>query len=224
MKNLVIFDLDGTLVNSVYDLADSVNFVLRENGYPTHETEKFYYFVGNGTRKLCERALPENKRTDAEIDRIHEQFLKRYAKNYLNKTVLYDGIKETVNSLVDRGVKCAVASNKTDIFTKEIIDKLFGSGVFSVVIGKREGYATKPDPKIVFEILERTETQKQNAIFVGDSDVDIKTAHNAGLAAVGCLWGFRTYDELFEAGAEYIIEKPAELLEILQEGISYDEL
>lgn len=218
MIKLVIFDLDGTLVNSVYDLADSVNFVLRENGYKTHETDKYYYFVGNGTRKLCERAIPEDKRTEAEIDRIHELFLKHYANNYLNKTVLYDGIKETVQALVKSGVKCAVASNKTDIFTNEIIDAFFEKNTFCCVLGKREGFAAKPDPKIVYEILEKTETDKQNAIFVGDSNVDIITARNSGIRSVGCLWGFRTYEELKEARADYIINEPADLLKILQEG------
>lgn len=218
MIKLVIFDLDGTLVNSIYDLADSVNFVLKENGYKTHDTDKYYYFVGNGTRKLCERAIPEDRRNDAEIDRIHELFLKRYAKNYLNKTVLYDGIKETVNTLIKNGVKCAVASNKTDSFTKRIIEYFFGKDTFCCVLGKRDGFLTKPDPRIVYEILEKSNTDKQNAIFVGDSNVDIKTARNSGIRSVGCLWGFRTYEELDEAGADYIIDEPACLLKILQEG------
>lgn len=217
MIKLVIFDLDGTLVNSIYDLADSVNFILKDNGYKTHETDEYYYFVGNGTRKLCERAIPADRRNDAEIDRIHELFLKRYANNYLNKTVLYDGIKETVEALNKLGVKCAVASNKTDVFTNEIIDAFFESNTFCCVSGKREGIAAKPDPKIVYDILKRTKIEKESAIFVGDSNVDIFTAKNSGIKSVGCLWGFRTYEELKEAGADYIINEPSELLKILQE-------
>lgn len=218
MMKLVIFDLDGTLVNSIYDLADSVNSILKGNGYPIHETDKYYYFVGNGTRKLCERAIPEDKRNDAEIDRIHELFLKHYSENYLNKTVLYDGVKATVKALIESGVKCAVASNKTDIFTNEIIDAFFEKNTFCCVSGKRDGFAAKPDPKIVYDILKKTGTDKQDAIFVGDSNVDIMTARNAGIKSVGCLWGFRTYEELEEAGADYIINEPADLLKILQEG------
>lgn len=214
MKQLVIFDLDGTLVNSVYDLADSVNNVLGRNGYPIHKTDEYYYFVGNGTRKLCERAIPADKRCDAEIDRIHSEFLSEYAKNYLNKTTLYDGILDTVLNLVDRGVKCAVASNKTDIFTKEIIDKLFGGDVFSACVGKRDGVPAKPDPAIVYGILEKLGVKHENAIFVGDSNVDIITGKNASIETVGCLWGFRTREELSAAGADHIIEKPNELIEI----------
>ena len=205
MIRLVIFDLDGTLVNSIYDLADSVNYALLNFGYPTHDTEKYRYFVGNGTKKLCERALPEDKRNDAEIERLHEVFLKRYSQSYLNNTVLYDGIGELLSGLLSMGVKCAVASNKTDVFTKMIIDK-------------REEANAKPSPDIVYEILKRSGVSKSDAIIAGDSDVDILTAKNSGIRSVGCLWGFRTYAELKDAGADYIIKKPSELLKIIQEG------
>ena len=122
MVKYIIFDLDGTLVNSIYDLADSVNSVLLQNGYKTHPLESFYYFVGNGTLKLVERALPEDKRTDEEIERVHEQFAEHYSKNYLNKTVPYEGVRNLLDELNNLGVEYAVASNKTDIFTREIIE------------------------------------------------------------------------------------------------------
>ena len=218
MIRLVIFDLDGTLVNSIYDLADSVNYALLNFGYPTHDTEKYRYFVGNGTKKLCERALPEDKRNDAEIERLHEVFLKRYSQSYLNNTVLYDGIGELLSGLLSMGVKCAVASNKTDVFTKMIIDKLLGLNLFCAIIGKREEANAKPSPDIVYEILKTSGVSESDAIIAGDSDVDILTAKNSGIRSVGCLWGFRTYAELKDAGADYIIKKPSELLKIIQEG------
>lgn len=218
MIRLVIFDLDGTLVNSIYDLADSVNYALLSSGYPIHDTDEYRYFVGNGTKKLCERALPEEKRNDAQTRRLHEIFLRRYSENYLNNTVLYEGVSELVKTLSAMGVKCAVASNKTDLFTKEIIDKLLGLKTFCAVIGKREGAPAKPSPDIVYEILKISGVSKFEAVIAGDSDVDILTAKNSGLRSVGCLWGFRTYDELKNAGADYIIQKPSELLKIIQEG------
>ena len=214
MVKYIIFDLDGTLVNSIYDLADSVNFVLKQNGYPEHPLESFYYFIGNGTLKLIERALPENKRTSDEIERIHSQFSERYSKNYLNKTVAYDGINELLNELDRLKIKYAVASNKTDIFTRKIIDKLFVNS-FDAVIGKRDGNPTKPNPKIIYDILNGKDLSLSEILFVGDSNIDIQTGHNANLKAVGCLWGFRDEKELKEAGADFIISHPSELLQII---------
>lgn len=214
MVKYIIFDLDGTLVNSIYDLADSVNFVLRKNGYSEHPLESFYYFIGNGTLKLIERALPQDKRTEKEIERVHSQFSEHYSKNYLNKTVPYEGIKELLDELDIRGIKYAVASNKTDIFTCEIIDKLFINS-FDMVMGKRDGNPTKPNPKIIYDILEGKDLKTSEILFVGDSDIDIKTGHNAKLKAVGCLWGFRDERELKEAGADFIISHPSELLRII---------
>lgn len=215
MIKYIIFDLDGTLVNSIYDLADSVNYVLRENGYSEHPIDSFYYFVGNGTLKLIERALPEDKRTANEIERVHSQFLEYYSKNYLNKTVPYKGIKELLNELDDRKIKYAVASNKTDAFTQEIINGLFKSNQFDVIMGKRKENPTKPNPKIIYDILEGKNLTLDEILVVGDSSVDIETGHNAKLRAVGCLWGFRDRKELKESGADFIISHPMELIEII---------
>ena len=215
MIKYIIFDLDGTLVNSIYDLADSVNYVLKQNGYAEHPLESYYYFVGNGTLKLIERALPEDKRTANEIERVHSQFAERYSQNYLNKTIPYKGINELLDELDKRGIKYSVASNKTDIFTQEIINGLFPNNRFDVIIGKREENPTKPDPKIIYDILNGKNLTLDEILVVGDSGVDIETGHNACLKAVGCLWGFRDERELKEAGADYIISKPMELFEII---------
>lgn len=215
MIKYIIFDLDGTLVNSVYDLADSVNFVLKQNGYAKHPLDSYYFFIGNGTLKLIERALPKDKRNDSEIERVHSQFAERYSKKYLNKTVPYDGIKELLVELDKRDIKYSVASNKTDIFTVQIINKLFMNNHFDVVMGKKEGNPTKPDPKIIYDILEGKSFNKSEVLVVGDSAIDIETAHNANLKAVGCLWGFRDEKELKEASADFIISYPLELIEII---------
>lgn len=215
MVKYIIFDLDGTLVNSVYDLADSVNFVLKQNGYKTHPLESYYYFVGNGTLKLVERALPQEKRQSDEIERVHTQFAEHYSKNYLNKTIPYDGVLKLLSELDTLGIKYAVASNKTDIFTREIIAELFPDNPFDMVVGKKTSNPTKPNPKIVYDILEGKDLKPHEILFVGDSNVDVETGHNANLRAVGCLWGFRGEKELKEAGADYLISRPLELLEII---------
>ena len=215
MVKYIIFDLDGTLVNSIYDLADSVNFVLLQNGYKTHPLESFYYFVGDGTLKLVERALPEDKRNDEEIKRVHEQFAKYYSKNYLNKTVPYEGVCNLLDELNNLSIEYAVASNKTDIFTHQIIEKLFPENKFDKIMGKKDGNPTKPNPKIVYDILSGKNLKDYEILFVGDSNIDIQTGHNANIKSVGCLWGFRDKKELEEAGADFLISSPYELLEII---------
>ena len=215
MIKYIIFDLDGTLVNSVYDLSDSVNYVLRQNGYAEHPLESYYYFVGNGTLKLIERALPEDKQTSNEIERVHSQFAEYYSKNFLNKTVPYEGVQELLDELDKRMIKYAVASNKTDVFSREIINSLFPNNRFDIIMGKKEGNPTKPDPKIVYDILKGKDIKQSEILFVGDSDIDIITGHNAKLKAVGCLWGFRDKKELEDAGADFIISHPSALIEII---------
>ncbi len=218
MVKYVIFDLDGTLVDSVYDLADSVNCVLEQNGYGIHPVESYYYFVGSGTLKLIERALPEGQRNEEEIERVHTLFAEHYSANYLNKTKPYDGVKELLDELDGRNIKYAVASNKTDIFTRKIINELFPDNEFDVIMGKKASNPTKPDPKIVYDILSGKDISLSEILFVGDSDIDIQTGRNAGIKTVGCIWGFRGEKELKEAGADYLISEPIQLLEIIKEN------
>lgn len=216
MKKLIIFDLDGTLVNSIYDLADAVNDSLIELGYPTHELDKFYHFVGNGTVKLSERALPEEHRSKAEIQRLHKLFSEKYQKCCLNKTLPYDGIKQALKSLKSLGLKCAVASNKPDNFVKYIVDNLFEVNTFDIISGKREGIPPKPDPQIIAEILRQLKIDRQDTVFAGDSDVDVITAHNANIPCIGCVWGFRGQQELIKAGADYLAATPLNISEIVK--------
>ena len=215
MNCLAIFDLDGTLVNSIYDLADAVNTALAERGYPVHSVDEYRFFVGNGAKKLCERALPEDRRSEEETVSLQGRFSEIYRKNCLVKTLPYDGIPELIDRLSDAGIKCAVASNKPDEFSKEIVEALFGKGRFDLVVGKREGVPTKPAPQIVEHILGELGVPKEDSIFIGDSYVDVETAHNAGLPCIGCVWGFRGENELKAAGCDHIAYKPGDIFDIL---------
>lgn len=215
MIKLVVFDLDGTLVDSVYDLADAVNTVLENNNYPSHNTEKYYHFVGDGTLKLVERALGDNCKDSSEVERIHNQFLKQYSMHCLDKTIAYDGVKELLDKLEDMKILTAVASNKTDVFTKQIVKELFSGHNFFEAVGKLDGVPKKPSPEIVFNILKKADVKTDEVLYVGDSDVDVLTGHNAGLQVCGCEWGFRGKDELLNAGCDFLLEKPLDLIDVI---------
>ena len=217
MKRLIIFDLDGTLINSIFDLADAVNDSLSELGYPTHDTDKYYKFVGNGSVKLIERALPEHHRSAEDIAQLHTLFSVKYQSCCLNKTAPYNGITNVLGKLKASGIKLAVASNKPDKFTKFIIDNIFGAETFDCILGKRDGFPTKPDPQIIYDILKATGiTDRNEALVVGDSDVDVLTAHNAGIECIGCDWGFRGEQELKEAGTDYLAFEPNDIIDIVK--------
>lgn len=215
MIELIIFDLDGTLVNSIYDLADAVNDSLIELGYPAHEVDKYYHFVGDGTLKLSERALPKNHRNQEEILQLHSMFSERYQKCCLNKTKAYEGINEVLHNLKESGIKCAVASNKPDNFAKYIVSQLFGNNIFDCVVGKKDSVPAKPAPDIIYDILGILNEDKNKTLLVGDSDVDVKTAHNSGIKCIGCVWGFRGETELKNAGSDFLAYKPSDINKIV---------
>lgn len=212
----IIFDLDGTLVNSLADLAASSNYALRRFGYPEHPIEKFNYFVGNGVPKLIERCLPESERSEGKIAAVKAVFDEYYGAHYADKTRPYEGIGSLLERLKAAGVKTAVASNKTDGFVKNIADRFFG-GIFDSVKGGRADIPKKPAPDIVFEIMRELEAVPENTYFAGDSNVDMYTAKNAGIKAIGCLWGFRTKEELLEGGADFLAESPLDIYKILED-------
>ena len=216
MFKLAIFDLDGTLIDSVHDLADATNRALTDLGLPTHEADKYYYFVGNGALKLCERALPEDMRTPENIKTLHCKFTEKYASCCLNKTVPYKGISAVLSALQDMGIKCAVASNKPDAFSVRIVRHFFGD-CFDLTVGKRDGVPTKPDPQIVQYIMDALDAESSETVMIGDSSVDILTAKNSGTASIGCTWGFRSEDELVEAGGKYLAHEPADILKLISE-------
>ena len=211
MNLTYIFDLDGTLVNSLYDLADSMNAVLEKHGFDVFETDKYRYFVGNGTLKLVERTIPESERTQEKIAAYHQEFSEEYNKRCTDKTKPYDGIKELLAALKEKGCKIAVASNKPDGFAKHIVDSVFEKDTFDIISGKKDGVPTKPAPDIVYSIIDELGVEKSGTVMVGDSNVDVETAHNAGIKCIGCVWGFRGREELETAGADFIADKPRDI-------------
>lgn len=208
---ILIFDLDGTLVNSIYDLGDSVNEALSAHDLPVHTYDDYRLFVGNGAKKLVNRAVPPEIRGTELENTVFEQFSALYGQNCLNKTKPYDGIPQCLGSLKQRGVRLAVASNKPDAFSKMIVYSVFGDKLFSAVTGSREGVPKKPQPDIIDSILTELSGAKSDCVLIGDSDVDVQTAKNAGIPCIGCSWGFRGRDCLESAGCDIVIDQPGEI-------------
>ena len=196
MKKLVIFDLDGTLLNTIADLATSTNHALRTCGFPTHDVSAYRYFVGNGITKLFERALPEEERTAEQVARIRPLFLAHYDAHNTDHSTPYPGIEALLATLQDHGVALAVASNKYQAATEKLVAHFFPGITFVKVLGQREGIPTKPDPGIVNEIVAVAGVEKSEVLYVGDSNVDMQTAQNGGVDACGVTWGFRPKEEL----------------------------
>jgi len=215
MKRLVIFDLDGTLINTIADLAAGTNFALSKNGFPIHETLAYNFFVGNGINKLFERALPEGEKTEENILRIRKDFIPYYDKHNMDKSVPYPGIPELLAALQEKGVALAVASNKYQQATEELIGHYFPDIRFALVLGQREGVPPKPDPRIVYEILSATGIGKEDVLYVGDSGVDMQTVKNSGVDGVGVTWGFRPRQELEAYHPAYIVDEAQEILNIV---------
>lgn len=208
----VVFDLDGTLLNTIDDLADSMNEVLRRRGYPTHEVEKYRYFVGNGIANLVRRALPQwLKDEDIKVECVHSM-KEEYNKRMTDKTHPYEGIPELLDELTLRGVKIAILSNKPDPATKLVTAELLSRWKFQSVLGERPDVPRKPDPAGAFETAKKLEIMPEEILYVGDSGVDMETALNAGMFGVGAAWGFRTVEELESSGAKAVIHNPLELL------------
>lgn len=211
----VLFDLDGTLLDTLDDLADSMNAVLEASGYPVHDVEAYKYFVGNGLRNLTERCLPGEHRTPAEIDFHLDKLRKEYEARWDKKTRPYRGIPELLDALAGKGIKIAVLSNKADEFAVRVVRKLLPDWRFEAVVGEKPGYPKKPDPSGAIAIAAQLGIPCQEFLYLGDTNVDMKTAVSAGMYAVGVLWGFRKADELAESGAKVLIPEPQALLDLL---------
>ena len=210
---LAIFDLDGTLLDTLEDLADSTNYIMRQFGYPERTLAEVRNFVGNGIRKLLERSAPKDTSSE-EIDRMFEQFKAYYGEHCADKTKPYDGILELLEKLREQGVKLAVVSNKADYAVKALCEQYF-SGFFDEAVGERTGVARKPAPDTVNEVLKNLQIDKSQAIYIGDSEVDVQTARNAELDCIAVDWGFRDMAVLKEAGAETIVSTPEKLFKYL---------
>jgi phosphoglycolate phosphatase len=211
----VVFDLDGTLVDSIEDLGDSMNHVLRSHDLPVHDYESYKYFVGKGVRNLVISSLPEERRKDNFVDLCLDQMVDHYEGNCLNKTKLYDGIEELLSVLKKDGFRMAVFSNKREALTTKVVDALFASEFFDLVVGARPELPKKPDPAGALLISNHLNLSPEKMVYLGDTNIDMKTANNAGMYAVGVSWGFRTREELEEAGAQVVIDHPDELTGIL---------
>lgn len=211
----VIFDLDGTLLNTLDDLADSANFALSLYGLPNRTTDEVRRFLGNGVAKLIECCIP-NGRYNEYYEKCLADFRKHYSKNMQNKTTPYTGIMELLRQLSEKGYKIAIVSNKFDSAVKGL-NELYFSKYIKVAIGEMEskGVAKKPAPDTVFKALRELGSTPDRAVYVGDSEVDVKTAKNSGLPCVGVTWGFRNRQILNDEGANYIIDKPEQLVEIV---------
>lgn len=215
MKKLAIFDLDGTLLNTIEDLGYAANHALQAHGYPTHSIASYPFFVGNGVRRLIERVLPEDARTEATIDRLLSTFKEYYNDHNTDYTKPYEGIPELLSLLSSRGVAIAVASNKYQAATEKLISHFFPTLSFIAVEGQKEGVPVKPDPSIVFEILAKAKTPKADTIYIGDSGVDMETARRACVDSVGVTWGFRPEKELVENHADTIVNSPGDIAKLI---------
>lgn len=209
----VIFDLDGTILDTLEDLKNSVNFALSKNGLPVRTIDEIRAFVGNGIRLLIERAVPEN--TDSSVvDRCFEDFKSHYKEHSADNTKPYEGIIELLDELKSKGVKLAVVSNKADFAVQTLVEEYF-QGLFDFAVGEREGIRRKPCPDSVNEAIKVLDASPDEVVYVGDSEVDIETSRNAGVNCVSVTWGFRDKCVLESLSPEYIIDKPSQLMELI---------
>lgn len=214
--DLVIFDLDGTLLNTIGDLAASVDYVMRSRNLPEHTDAEYRQMVGGGIKRLVERALPVDLASnEAYVDECVMQFRRYYVDNIDRFTEPYEGMHDILVELRSAGVQVAVASNKFQHGTDRLVAKFFGDIDFVAVEGNREGAPLKPDPMIVHHILQRAGVEAPRAIMVGDSGIDIHTAQAAGITSVGVAWGFRYAEELYQAGASIVVTDSSELRSVL---------
>lgn len=213
--NAVIFDLDGTLTDTLADLRNSVNYALSKFGFPERTTEEIRSFVGNGVKRLIYLSVPENT-PEETAEKCLSIFKEHYAANSLVETKPYDGITELLSELKSRGVKTAVVTNKMHSAAADIVEHFFG-GLIDVTVGQVDGIAQKPQPDGIYKALEALDVPKEKAVYVGDSEVDCITAKNAGIPCIGVTWGFRDRDVLIENGADFIADSVQELSDLITE-------
>jgi phosphoglycolate phosphatase len=219
MNKLAVFDLDGTLADTIADITSAVNHVMDFYRFPRHTPDEYKYMVGDGIKELMIRAFPEDKRTENPdnnklLSDALTMFKDYYDKHFCDYTRAYDGIIGMLENLKQSGIRLACVTNKNEEAVKLIIAQLFPD-YFEIVIGNSDRVKQKPDPSSVLYIIEQTGTPKENTYYIGDAYTDIYTAKNAGVHGIGVLWGFRTKEELQKAGAEFIVEAPAQITEII---------
>ena len=216
MKKLVIFDLDGTLLNTIADLAAATNYALQACGYPTHDTDAYRFFVGNGINKLFERALPEGTRSKENVLKIRSLFVPYYNEHNADLSRPYPGIENLLETLQKKGYMLAVASNKYHEATQKLIKQYFPRINFLAILGQRENIPAKPDPQVVYEIMEKAGVERNEVVYIGDSSVDMQTGANAGVTTIGVCWGFRPRTELEAYNPSLIAEQAEDILHFLE--------
>uniref|UniRef100_UPI004026DD86 HAD family hydrolase n=1 Tax=Candidatus Cryptobacteroides bacterium TaxID=3085639 RepID=UPI004026DD86 len=216
MTKLAIFDLDGTLLNTVEDLGNATNYALTQCGFPIHPTDAYYQMVGRGIYNLFRAAIPSEYATEDNVQRMASYFIPYYDTHKCDCTRPYDGIPEMLKTITDRGVRLAVASNKYQDGAEKLVHHFFGEYDFVRILGQREGQPIKPDPAIVDQVLaEVPSVTKSETVYVGDSNVDMQTGLNAGVRTVGVSWGFRTREELAAYTPSAIVDTPEELSRVI---------
>ena len=217
MIRAVVFDLDGTLLNTIDDIHDSLNYALEQNGFNTISLEDTKRYIGNGVSMLIHRALASTPHNEAQEANVSKCYSLEYAERKTNKTNVYYGIKELIEYLKTNGIKMAVLSNKDHSDTVEIIDKYFGNEIFYVVVGKQKGYPTKPDQSLLFEVLSQLHVHHEEVIYVGDGETDMEVANNANLKKIGCAYGYRNIDILNIYNPDFVVNSPLEIIQIIKE-------
>ncbi len=214
MLKLCIFDMDGTVVNTINSIAYFANRALNLYSLPSIETEKFKLMVGKGARVLVEKMIDEVGGSQEDFEKVYPEYNTTYDNDFLYLTQAYDGVCDMLHELKALGIKCVILSNKPDGTAKKVSDALFGSELIDVCYGARDNFPLKPDPAAVFDILREFNVTGEQCLYIGDTATDITTAKNAKLTSIGVLWGFRDEKELKDAGADYIIAKPAQIVDI----------
>jgi phosphoglycolate phosphatase len=212
----VLFDLDGTLIDTVDDIGDAANRVLSNRKFPTHSISTYRLFIGEGVRMLLTRALPEEDRNQDLITDCLKEFIEDYRCNYNVKTTLYDGVPELLDMLTLRGLKLAILSNKPHQITKDCVAFFLSQWDFNVVLGQHNSIPRKPDPQGALEVAQRLAILPSQFIYLGDTAIDMKTAVSAGMFPVGVLWGFRSLEELMVNGAHVVIDEPMQLMDFIK--------
>lgn len=214
----VLFDLDGTLLDTLADLGNAVNRVLEKCGFPTHPLDAYRYFVGDGSAMLIHRAVPPEARSKETVDHCLQAFLEDYGQNWQVNTKPYPGVPEMLDALTAQGVKLAILSNKVHEFTQKCVRHLLPRWTFDIVFGQREGVPRKPDPAGAREVASLLGIPPMDFLYLGDTAIDMLTATASGMWPIGVLWGFRPAKELQDAGARALLEQPLDVLALLEEG------
>lgn len=212
----VIFDLDGTLLNTIDDIADSLNIALSGNGFKTFPVEEIKMFVGNGVAVMVQRALAGAACTNKQFNSVQARYMEEYSARQAVKTRAYDGLAPAIDELRRLGVKTAVLSNKPQTDTLNTVSRFFTLSRFDLVYGQREGIPVKPDPSALHGLIKELGAAREDCLFVGDSEVDMQTAANAGMKKIGVLWGFRGRRALEDNGADYIVDKASDIVDIVK--------